>query len=1210
MKTGIGITLLTNFAFLFVFHQSAYPEKYPFRNYSEDDGLPSPRVWTILQDRDGYLWFGTASGACKFDGINFTTYTTEDGLAGSVVFRTIEDSRGNLWFYCWGMGVSRFDGENWTTYTTEDGLAHNLVWSMLEDSEGNLWFGTLGGGASRFDGENWATYTTEDGLAHNTVNSILKDSEGNLWFATGGGVSRFDGEHWTTYTEHGLDGKAVNRILEDTEGNLWCASHGSGLCKFDGEKWVQVYGTGKLVYIWSMLEDKDGNIWLELTEKGEHKVVVITDGEPEITIEIKKVFSEEDGLPSFPTMIEDGQGNIWCAYSGGLCMYDGEKWRVYTTENGLPSNNINAVFEDREGNIWVGTYGGGVSRLSGLAFTTYTTADGLAGNSIAPVLEDAEGNIWFNDMNVRFTDMNVNGVTRYDGEKWTTYTTEDGLAGNLVYDMLQDSRGNLWFATADGLSRFDGEKWKTYGETNERGSYYDDVFLEDKQGNLWFGGRGTSVYKFDGQNWTEYGKNDELLLVGNVYTMIEDKKGNLWFGGLTGVTKFDGENWYTYITHKDMGLFAYLKWLMMVEDKKGNLWFNTPRNVNCFDGERWRTFTTEDGLAGNDVRTIYEDVSGHIWLGTNGGGISRFDGAGFTNYTTEDGLSSNVCEFIIAQDSYLYFCTPQGLNRFDGEMFKVYTANDGLAATAVRNPLKDSKGNLWFGSVNGVTKYNPSLDRPNTVPPPVYITRLRVLEKDMTVTSGLKLGPKQNNLRIDYVGISFTAPEHVIYNYKLEDLDEDWIKTTEHTMSYSYLPPGEYTFKVKARNRDGIWSEGQAELAFTILPPFWATLWFRGSILAAFLLALWGVHQARTRIMKKRNIELGGEITARKKVEEALRREHAEVERLKNRLQLENIYLREEIKIEHNFEEIISCSEALNNVLRKVEEVAVTDATVLILGETGTGKQLIARAIHNVSSRGDRPLVTVNCAALPASLIESELFGHEKGAFTGALSRRMGRFELADESSMFLDEIGELTLELQAKLLRVLQDGEFERLGSSSTIRVDVRIIAASNRDLEKAIGKGNFREDLYYRLNVYPIRIPPLREHKEDIPLLVQHFVGKFGAKTGKMLESVPQWIIDSLQAYQWPGNVRELENVIERAVIVSRGKQLELGDWLPKTAASPGDSSVLTLQENERALIIKALKMTDWRVSGDTGAAKILNINPRTLQSRMRKLGIKRER
>ncbi len=353
------------------------------------------------------------------------------------------------------------------------------------------------------------------------------------------------------------------------------------------------------------------------------------------------------------------------------------------------------------------------------------------------------------------------------------------------------------------------------------------------------------------------------------------------------------------------------------------------------------------------------------------------------------------------------------------------------------------------------------------------------------------------------------------------------------------------------------------------------------------------------------------DITARKRAEQALRNALNEVEQLKSRLQAENIYLQEEIKLDHNFEEIISRSDALKKVLRKVEQVASTDATVLILGETGTGKELFVRAIHNLSLRKDRPLVKVNCAALPPGLIESELFGHEKGAFTGALSRKIGRFELADGGTIFLDEIGDLPLDLQAKLLRVLQERVFERLGNPRPIEVDVRVIAATNRDLKKAITAGNFREDLYYRLNVFPIALPPLRERTGDIPLLVRHFAKRYGQKVGKVIDKIPQKVMTALQAYSWPGNVRELENIIERAVILSPGSILQLDEMLDlvRTIEAQPTTS-LTLEEVEQNHILKVLEETGWRIEGKQGAAVRLGLNPSTLRSRIEKLNIQKPR
>jgi formate hydrogenlyase transcriptional activator len=352
--------------------------------------------------------------------------------------------------------------------------------------------------------------------------------------------------------------------------------------------------------------------------------------------------------------------------------------------------------------------------------------------------------------------------------------------------------------------------------------------------------------------------------------------------------------------------------------------------------------------------------------------------------------------------------------------------------------------------------------------------------------------------------------------------------------------------------------------------------------------------------------------------EEALKQALLEIERLKDQLHAENVYLREEVRLAYGFGEIIGQGASFKRALHQAEQVAPTDTTVLITGETGTGKELLAHAIHNLSSRKDRPLVKVNCAALPASLVESELFGHEKGAFTGAITARSGRFKLADGATIFLDEIGELPLELQAKLLRVLQEGEFERLGSSRTIKVDVRVIAASNRDLEQEVRRGSFRADLYYRLNVFPIRMPALRERREDIGMLVKFFVEQISRKMGKRIDVVEEEMLKAMEQYSWPGNVRELKNVIERAVILTKGNKLQIPEELgmrvrnelsvePHQGAETEDA-LSELDEVQRRHIMRVLKQTFWRIEGAKGAAAILGINPGTLRSRMKRLSISR--
>ncbi len=333
-----------------------------------------------------------------------------------------------------------------------------------------------------------------------------------------------------------------------------------------------------------------------------------------------------------------------------------------------------------------------------------------------------------------------------------------------------------------------------------------------------------------------------------------------------------------------------------------------------------------------------------------------------------------------------------------------------------------------------------------------------------------------------------------------------------------------------------------------------------------------------------------------------------EIAELKNKLAEEKLYLEDEIRSERNFEEIIGESTGLKNILKQVETVAPTDSTVLIQGETGTGKELIARAIHNLSSRRERTFVKINCAAIPTGLLESELFGHERGAFTGAIAQKIGRFELADRGTLFLDEVGDIPLELQPKLLRVLQEQEFERLGGTRTTKINVRLVAATNRDLVQMVADREFRSDLFYRLNVFPVQVPPLRQRREDIPVLVRYFAQKYARQMKRTVDSISGETMTALTNYHWPGNIRELENLIERAVILSRGPVLEVPLAELREPAEQFPDSVQTMEASERDHILRTLKDTHWILAGPNGAAARLGMKRTTLQSRMQKLGIQR--
>jgi DNA-binding NtrC family response regulator len=364
----------------------------------------------------------------------------------------------------------------------------------------------------------------------------------------------------------------------------------------------------------------------------------------------------------------------------------------------------------------------------------------------------------------------------------------------------------------------------------------------------------------------------------------------------------------------------------------------------------------------------------------------------------------------------------------------------------------------------------------------------------------------------------------------------------------------------------------------------------------------------RTSELLEKNEELRAEVKERKSAQDQLRKAIEELEEHRTTLLAENKFLRHEITLEHSFDEIITQSSKIKEILAQIEQVAKTDSTVLLMGETGTGKELFARALHKISRRADKALVKVNCASLPANLIESELFGHEKGAFTGALTKRIGRFELADRGTIFLDEIADIPIESQAKLLRVIQEGEFERLGSVNTIKVDVRIVSATNIDLKKAIKKNEFREDLFFRLNVFPIELPPLREREKDVEILTKYFLDKYCQKMSKTIDKIPDRILKIFNEYNWPGNIRELENVIERAVILTNDNILKIDQNMMMLDENEPTQAISELRDVEKNHIYSALIESNWIIEGSRGAAAKLGLAASTLRDRMRKYKLKR--
>ena len=1026
----------------------------------------------------------------------------------------------------------------------------------------------------------WQSFDVSDGLPSTGIYDILQDREGNLWFGGGDRLSRYDGEEFLIFTtEDGLAGNGVRAILEDREGNLWFGT-GGGVGRYDGEEFVTFTTEDGLAgnRVRAMLEDREGNLWFGTGAYDEEvgEGVSRYDGQEFVT------FTAEDGLASnnVVSILEDREGHLWFGTWGGVSRYDGEEFVTFTPRDGLAGNGVMSILEDREGHLWFGTgpvrAGGGVSRYDGKGFVTFTTEDGLGDDFVMSILEDREGHLWFG---------NRGGVSRYDGQEFVNFTPRDGLASTGVTSILEDREGDLWFGTAGGASRYDVGRIALF--TREEGLANDLVMsiLEDREGYLWFGTLG-GASRYNGSTFDTFTREDGLA--GNhVWDILQDREGYLWFAAVGGVSRYDGKEFISFTTRDGL---AHNTVHSVLEDREGHLWFGTYGGVSRYDpsassggtGEEFVTFTTEDGLAHNVVACVFEDREGNLWFGSwRGGGVSRYDGQEFVTFTAEDGLASNNVVFILEdREGYLWFGVWEGgVSRYDGREFITFTTEDGLVSQNVNAILEDREGRFWFGTYGGgVSRYDG------------------VVFQNLRRRDGLVSG---------------------IVQEILQDRNGDiWIATEGGVIRYRpcHTPPRVRVTEVIADRRYGSTEEIRVPayrkyvIAFEFQGRSLYTHWDR----MAYVYKLEGYDSdwqvTYTRRVTYQDLPVGEYMFQVKAVDRDLN--YSEPATVRVIVEPDPHIEAFAQALSGTLQDFVGDSVALRRAQEQLLKVAPTDVEVLILGETGTGKGLAARTIHGLSARKIGPFVTVTCGAISAGLVESELFGHERGAFTGAVARKLGTVEMAGGGTLFLDEIGDLSLEAQSKLLQFLEERTFQRVGGTETLCADVRVIAATNRDLTEMMQAGTFREDLYFRLQEFEVELPPLRERREDIPQLAGYFVERMAAHLDKVVTDLTSDALAILQAYQWPGNVRELEHAMNRAVIVCRGSEIRPEDILLKSEKMEKDAGeeLLSLEEVERRHIRKVLERTGGVVKGEHGAAAILGLHGSTLRHRMKKLGIDR--
>ncbi len=706
------------------------------------------------------------------------------------------------------------------TYSIQDGLSESVVYDILQDSEGYIWFAT-GYGLNRFDGINFENYFEESGLSHSKVLSLYEARNGEIWIGTSFGVNVFDGD--TIYTPDpliGLSSSEIISIFEDKEGHLWFGTNGSGVWHYINDDELVLYSTSQGLpsnQVRGIVESEDGDIWFA-TRGGLTK---LSNGN-------LRTYTIQDGLPEDRTrdIKIDDEGNIWIATRNGLSMFDGSRFQNFGQNNEIVDPKIQSISIANDGSLWLGTEGG-VSQFRDGNFKNFTTNEGLSNDIVYSSIVDREGDVWFGTY--------AGGVSLFLGDYFQNYTTTTGLSNDLVTSVVEDEKGTLWIATYGGGLMAKTDNGFDYLSTAD-GLPDDRVYFIDKdsQGRIWIGMReGLSIMK--NRKITTFTDNEFPFR--KVRHVLERSNGDYWISTEDeGIIRFNDNGYEVFNQGKGLASNSTRR---SVEDSDGNIWVATYGGVSKISSEGIENFSIQEGVPNNRVMSIMLDNKGTVWISTFGG-IAWFDGVRFIDITDEDGLPGRVAYFI-AQDKNddFWIGTNEGIAKLNVNLFysetkadkeraiQILTREQGLLSDEMNlgAVYEDKNGHFWFGSVEGVSHFNPSSYNGNQVPPRVHISSF-IASGNQYKTNGVELSHDKNFIEIDFVGLNFTAPNQVTYEYRMSGIDPGWQQTTSRSAKYPSLPPGEYTFRVHAKNSSGIWSEEIAQVQFKIKPPFWMTWWF------------------------------------------------------------------------------------------------------------------------------------------------------------------------------------------------------------------------------------------------------------------------------------------------------------------------------------------------------------------------------------------------
>jgi len=1054
-----------------------------------------------------------------------------------------------------------FRNAAWRTYTPASGLAGLQVEHIVQDQNGLLWFATAFSGVSCFDGDTFQTYNRQNGLCGNQVLYILRDSQERLWFATlDGGVCWYDGHAFHTPAAlRGID-PVVDCLLEDRDGRIWIIGPDL-LCAYDGESVRDLLPEFhrqcgfSIRSSWGLDQDPAGDIWIAARR------LVRYDGQQ------FQVQGSEVGLPeemNLCTIGRDGEDRLWVGYQemNQVFRHDGERFQLVLEE---AMGRVRKIRPDREGRVWIGTSGSGAYCFADGSFHHVTMADGLPYPTVNDVFQDREGLLWFGTWGGGVSSCDLQHVRCFgletedeDGERqkpnpgvrmaadgYAVLSDEFDAKSNF-WSVCSDGQGSLWMGSTYGLMRWDGDRLERFELEDGLGDF--PYLVVDGTGRLWIGR--SHVHGPPGLRYFDGGRAmqmDAEVPICKETALTVDAQGQLLVGHLTEA----GGEWQL-IRH---------------------------------DGERWEVLLQ---LAGRGINRLAAGEDGRIWFtqgsyfgttqGKNDASLGQLhpDGTVLWHPLDEAMAGNPTNGLLVDTQGRVWVANGSNLRCFDGERYRVFGADDGLPPGLLLCLYEDRRGHLWMGTENGAVRYDGTVFQ---------------VVRDPQITGAVR------DIGEDSDGRFWFATSRGMVRYQPGEIGPE-VRVQRVVADRTH--EGQQAVEIPA-------SSGQVIFAFSGI----SSLTHPRDMLYAHRLQGFDDDwqpAAREREAIYEDLPPGEYHFEVKAIDRDLN------ESAPARLPLAVVPdpriqgFAEALSVGSVADEFVGESAVLRRVQAQLAEVARADLTVLILGETGTGKGLAARALHALSPRQRGPLIQVNCGALPEALVESELFGHERGAFTSAVSRKLGKVELAKGGTLFLDEIGDMSLEAQTKLLRLLEERTFERVGGTETLTAEVRVVAATNRDLPLMVEEGTFREDLYYRLQGFPVRLPPLRERREDIRLLGLYFMERMAGHLHKEVRDISPEALAALRAHDWPGNVRELEHAVQRAVIVCRGAAitaLDLGLEKGPAEADPLEDMVPP-EQYERRYLQKALEQTGGVMKGPRGAAALLGMPVSTLRDRVKKLGI----